>query len=213
MFPARLITSTLPVRSPLPKEPLDGVAVDVRRVHLDRRRQVQDDRAGRRRLNDIHHRGADLERVVELGAGEALRRVLVANVGAGDARFLLQADLRRVDRDLLAAFPVEAEYDAPLQHRDRVVEVDDRLLRPPQALVRPLDQVAAALRQDLDRDVVGDQVLFDQLADEVIVRLARRRETDLDFLEAHRHQCVEHLQLAGRIHWIDEGLVAVAQIY
>jgi len=53
-------------------EPLDGVAVDVGRVHLDRRRQVQDDLALRRGLYHVHDGGADIGRVVELGAGEAL---------------------------------------------------------------------------------------------------------------------------------------------
>ena len=66
-------------------EPLDDVAVDVGRVHLDRGRQVQDQLAVGRRLDDVHHRFADLEREVGLGAGEALGRVLVADVGAGHA--------------------------------------------------------------------------------------------------------------------------------
>src|SRR5205085_6627789 len=62
-------------------EPLDGVAVDVRGVHLDRGRQVEDDLApvgvG---LDDVHYRAADLDGVVEFGAGEALGRVLVADL-------------------------------------------------------------------------------------------------------------------------------------
>ena len=193
-------------------EPLDRVAVDVRGVHLHRGRQVEDDRPLRRGLDDVHHRGADLDRVVELGAGEALRRVLIPDVGAGDARLLLQADLRRVNGYLRHAFLVQAEDDAPLQHGRRVVEVDDGPLRALEALVRPLDQLPAALRQDLDRDVVRDQVVLDELADEVEVRLRRGREADLDLLEAHRHQGLEHAQLAGRVHGVDEGLVAVAQV-
>ena len=130
----------------------------------------------------------------------------------GHAALLLEADLGRVDGDLLAAFLVEAEDDPPLQDADRVVEVDDRPLRALQALVRALDQVAAALRQDLDRDVVRDEVLFDQLADEVVVGLRRRRKADFDFLEAHGHQGLEHLHLAARIHRVDEGLIAIAQV-
>ena len=63
------------------QEPLDRVGVEVRRVHLDRGRQVQDQRALRRRIDHVDHRVADLERVVELGAGEALGRVLVEELG------------------------------------------------------------------------------------------------------------------------------------
>ena len=58
----------------------------------------------------------------------------------------------------------------------------------PQALVGALDQLGAALGQHLDRDVVGDQVLLDELAHEVEVGLAGRREADLDLLEAHCDQ-------------------------
>ncbi len=82
-----------------------------------------------------------------------------------------------------------------------------------QALVRPHDQVAPALCQDLDRHVGGNQVLVDELADEVVVRLARGREADLYLLEAHRDEGFEHLQLAGRVHRVDEGLVAIAQVH
>ena len=65
------------------QEPLDGVGVDVRRVHLDRGRQVHDQRLVGRRLDDVGDRVADLDRVLDLGAGVALGRVLVAHVGAG----------------------------------------------------------------------------------------------------------------------------------
>ena len=79
-------------------------------------------------------------------------------------------------------------------------------------LVRALDQLLAALRQHLDRHVVGDQVVLDELADEVEVGLARRREADLDLLEAHLHQGVEHAPLARRVHRVDQRLVAVAEV-
>ena len=70
----------------------------------------------------------------------------------------------------------------------------------------------AALHEHLDGDVVGDEVLFDELADEVEVGLAGRREPDLDLLEAHRDERLEHAQLAVRVHRVDERLVAVAEV-
>jgi hypothetical protein len=76
----------------------------------------------------------------------------------------------------------------------------------------PFDQLRAALGQHLDGDVVGDRVLLDDLADEVEVGLAGRGEPDLDLLVAHPDQQVEHPQLAGRAHRVDQRLVAVAQI-
>jgi len=62
--------------------------------------------------------------------------------------------------------------------------VDDGLLRPPQRLERPLDELLAALDQHLDGHVVGDQAALDDLALEVVVGLGRRGEPDLDLLEA-----------------------------
>ena len=124
----------------------------------------------------------------------------------------LAAQLGRVHGDVDDAGLVEAEHDLPLQRVRRVVEVDDRLGRALDALVRALDQFLAALRQHLDRDVVGNQVVLDQLAHEVEVRLARRREPDLDLLEAHLHEGLEHVLLASGIHRVDQRLVAVAQV-
>jgi superfamily II DNA/RNA helicase len=90
--------------------------------------------------------------------------------------------------------------------------VHDRSWRALDALVGALDQLLTALDEHLDGDVVGDQVLLDQLTHEVEVGLAGRREADLDLLEAHRHQFFEHAQLAGGVHRVDERLVAVAQV-
>ena len=79
----------VPVRE-MAAEPLDPVGVDVRRELLDRRRQVHDHLLLRRRPPLRGHALADLERVVELGVVEALRRVL-------------EHDLRRrLGRELLA---------------------------------------------------------------------------------------------------------------
>ena len=75
-------------------EPLDDVGVDVGAVHLDRGRQVQDDRPLGRRLDHVHDRLADLHGELGLGAGEALRRVLVADFGAGNRLLELLAQAR-----------------------------------------------------------------------------------------------------------------------
>ncbi len=65
----------------VPLEPLEPVGVDVRRERLDRRRQVDDHLLLARRPPLGDHRLADLERVVELGAVEALGRVLEDDLG------------------------------------------------------------------------------------------------------------------------------------
>jgi len=117
-----------------------------------------------------------------------------------------------VERDLLDAGAIRAEHDVALQNAGRVVEVHDGLLGTDQRLVGAGDQVLARLGQHLDRDVVGNRIVFDQLAHEVEVGLARAREADLDLLVAHLHEQVEHDALALGAHRIDERLVAVAQV-
>ena len=163
-------------------------------------------------LEDLEHLVADVEGELELGPGVALGRVLVEHARLGDALLERAAQPRALDRDVDDPLLVGAEDDLALQDARGVVEVDDRLLRAGDRLVRALDQVLARLGQHLDRDVVGDQVLFDELANEVEVRLARRREADLDLLVAHAHEQVEHDPLALRAHRIDQRLVAVAEV-
>ena len=88
----------------------------------------------------------------------------------------------------------------------------DRLAGTPDRLVGALDQLGTALGQHLDRDVLGHEVVDDELAHEVEVGLAGAREADLDLLEPHLDQGLEHAALAGRVHRVDQGLVAVPQI-
>jgi len=51
-------------------------------------------------------------------------------------------------------------------------------------LVTACDQRFARLRQCLDGDILGHQILFDQLAHKIEVGLRCRRKADFDFLEA-----------------------------
>jgi hypothetical protein len=80
--------------------PLDRVGVDVGRRHLDGRRQVDDDLALRRRLEDLDHLVADVDRELELGARVRLGRVLVVDPRLGDALLELAAQPRAVERDV-----------------------------------------------------------------------------------------------------------------
>ena len=84
--------------------------------------------------------------------------------------------------------------------------------RSDQRFERALNQLLPALGQDLDLHVGGNHVLVDDQALEVVVRLRRRREADLDLLEPDVEQGLEERQLALGIHRVDEGLVAVPQV-
>ena len=58
----------------------------------------------------------------------------------------------------------------------------------------------------------GDQLVLDERAHEVEVGLRRRREADLDLLEAELEEQVEEPLLPRRVHRVDERLVPVAQV-
>ena len=198
----------------VPVHPLDRVGVHVGRGHLDGGRQVDDQRPVGRRVDHVDHPGADLQRVLQLGARVRLRRVLVEDVGVRgvDLRVLL-AEPGAGGGDVGDAVAVQAEDHPALEGGGRVVEVHDGPLRAAQRLERPLDQVLPALGEHLDGDVVRDHVVFDELPDEVEVGLAGRREADLDLLVAHLDQQLEHPTLALGRHRVDKCLVAVAEIH
>ena len=166
-------------------EPFELVGVGVRRRHLDGRGQIEDQRLSRRRPDHVLDRLADFQREIQFGAGKALGRIFEREIrlrrGVGE-----RLDLPRGgDGDLGDALAVGAEDDFALQRRGRVVEVQDDLLGALDRLEGALDQLGAALRQHLDRDVVGDLRALDDRADEVEVGLRGRGERDLDLLEAH----------------------------
>ena len=91
--------------------------------------------------------------------------------------------------------------------------MQDGLLGALQALHRPLDQVLAAGRQDLQPDVVGDHARgVDELLCEVEVGVSRCREGDFDLFVAELGEHFEVGPLLVAVHGVDEGLVAIAEI-
>ena len=133
-------------------------------------------------------------------------------MGAGALRDEIADELGPGDGDSLDAVAIEAEHQPALRGRRRVVQMDDGAPGAFQRLERARDLRHARLRQHLDRHVIGNQPLDDQLAREVVVGLRRRRKPDLDLLVAHLHQQLEHPKLAIGIHRLDQRLITVAQI-
>src|ERR671923_1005570 len=120
-------------------EPLDDIAVDIRRVTLDGRWQVEDDLVvlvvG---PDDALHRLADLNGELGFGQREALRRVLVAYEGPWDKLLQLLGELGGAGGDIDDPGLVETEHHAALQGIRGVIEMDDGAACAPDGFVRAL---------------------------------------------------------------------------
>ena len=171
-----------------------------------------DDRPAWSRVPRARCRVAGGQRHVEFGHAERLGRILQAPFGfrlrVGEA-----LDQRYLAVDELEHFvDAHVEHDAAPDRRGRVVDVDDDAACATHRGDRALDQVGARLGQHHRRDVVRDQIVFDQVADHVEVDLRRGRKAEFDFLEADAHEFVEQAQLLRLVHRVEQGLVAVAQV-
>ncbi len=107
----------------------------------------------------------------------------------------------------------KSESHLALYRRRRVVDVEYPLAGALEALEGTLDEMLSALAENLNDDVVGNQVLLDELPREIEFDLARRREADLDLLEAYSQEKIEKLELLVDPHGLDESLVAVAEVH
>ena len=68
------------------------------------------------------------------------------------------------------------------------------------------------LRQNLNRDIIGHQFLFDQLAYKIKIWLRRCRKTYFDLFKSNINEQLEHFQLLVRCHGFDQGLVTIAEV-
>ncbi|MGX1483234.1 hypothetical protein RKD45_002310 [Streptomyces griseus] len=180
--------------------PLEPVRVGGGRRTLHGGGQVEDDLAALLGLPDVADGLADLQGEVQLGVGEDLGAVLVAEdrLVAQDLVGVLHDQPGAVHGDLLDLLLRAAEDHTAKGGGGGVVQVDGGAPGTDQRLDGPLDQFLTGLRQDGDRHVLGDRALFDDRAYEREVGLAGGREADLDLLVAHAYEQVEHLALAGR---------------
>ncbi len=72
---------------------------------------------------------------------------------------------------------------------------------------------SARLDKDLDGHVIGDHVVFDDVTDEVEIRIRRGGETNFDLFEADGEQVSEESGFLVAVHGLDQGLIAITQIH
>ena len=193
-------------------EIFDLVSIDVGRCRLNRSWQIEDDRVIGGGGEDIHHRLAAFDGEVDLGGAERLWRIFEMPFGLRETRGLIAQQLGAVLGDLANLGLFHAEHHLTPQRRYGVIDMDDGRMDASQALKRSLDQILAALRQDLDQHVLRHAALIDQPTDEIIFGGASRRKANLDLFETDFQQQVEKPALLLGAHRVDERLVAIAQV-
>ena len=196
----------------MPAHPFDLVRIDIGGVHLYRGGKIEDHRLFPGGLPDVLYGCADLQCKIKLCAGKALRRILENEI-SGEILCTLFYPACSPLCDLDDALPVHIEHDIPLEGRSGVVNVENDVFAAPDRLKGPLDLLFSALGEDLDIDIIRDHVIVDEFPEKIILDLAGRGESDLDFLEAQLEEETVHLHLLTDHHRIDQGLVAVAKIH
>ena len=192
--------------------PLDLVRVHIGRCHFHRGRQVEDHGILRSRLPYVLHCCADLQGKIQLRAGKALGGIFKIDL-TGEFLSPLLDPLGSFYCYIDNGLSVLAEHHVPLKSGGGVVDMDYGLFAALDGLESLLDLILSALGENLNDDVVRDHVFLDQFPEKIILKLACRRESDLDLFKAELDQEFEHLHLLAYYHRIDQRLVAVPEIY
>ena len=187
------------------------VCIDVRHRKLNCNGQIDDDLVVFCRLPYVQNGVADLQSVLRFGSGEAFGGIFKVEIALVlFAVFLTELSAR--DSDLLDLVLILAENLLALRKTGGVVQMNDSVLAAFQCVESFLDNVLAALSQNLNGDVVGNHILLDKRTAEFIFRLRGSRESDFDFLKADIDQQLEEFQLFAQAHRSDERLISVPEI-
>ena len=192
---------------------LDLLGVHVGHGHLHGGGQIDDDLPLGAGLPDVDDGVADPLGKLDLGAGEALRGVLKAEVGLGHLLSVLVEGSCALLCDLHDLVLGQAEDLLPLGEGGGVIQVNDDVLGALDGVKGLLDDVGAGLGEHLDPHIVGDHVLLDDGAQELVLGLGGSGEAHLDLLKAQVQEELIEGQLLLQAHGGDEGLVAVAQVH
>ena len=180
-------------------------------THFHGHRQVDDDVVAFAGLQHVQNGVAHLQCVFRLGAGEALRGILEAEIALVFRRQLFD-QLRAFHGDPLDLFLALAEHLLPLGDAHGIVEMDNGAGRALAGFKGLADDMLPALGQHLHRDVLGDHVVLDQGTQELILRLGGGGEAHLDLLEAQAQQQMVKFQLLFQAHGNHQTLIAVPQV-
>jgi hypothetical protein len=190
----------------------DLVGKHVRRGHLYRGRQIDDDGLALVRAphggNGVDH----VNSVIQFGAGETFRRVLEHPFRFRMRERMLLHAFGAAHGNGFYAVAIGTEYLLALHGGGGVVHVHHGTASALERLVGAGNEFGTGLGEHLNGDVGRYAVLLDELTTEIEVRLAGGGKADLDFLEADLHEQVKKTLLLRKGHGFGQRLVAIAQV-
>ena len=190
--------------------PLNLIGIYIGRIHLNGRRQIKDNRL----LRSCHSPGflnscTYLQSVVQLCACKALRRILQHQISIIVLRILLH-QLCTFNGNLLNLLFILVENHVSLQSRGGIVNMYYYLFDSLNRLKCSLDQVLAALYQNLHPNIIRNHPPLYQLTQKIILNLGSCRKSNLNLLKSHLHQHIEEFHLLFYNHRLDQRLVAIS---
>ena len=189
----------------------DLAGIDVRHTARNGDGQIYNSLFVRCRLPHVEHGVANLKRVLRLGARETFGRVLesvVAAVALG--KFFKEfSPVRRYLEDFGFVF---AENLLALGYRSGIIKMNYDVFRAAYSFESLFYYVLAALREHLKRHVVGNELVLDEPARELVFGLACGGESYFDFLKSDFDEIGEKFELFFERHRVYERLIAVAKI-
>ena len=177
---------------------------------------------GRRNIDDrlgiclwlpyIQNGIAHLNRILYLGAMEALRAVLKTDIALYFCSQLLEK-LCSVHSDLFDLFFRLAEYLLSLCNRCGIIYMNNGIWCTVYSLKGLADNVLSCLCQYLHRHIIRNQLPVDQSTQKVVFRLGCSRKSNLDLLETDLNQHLKKLNLFLKTHWLDQCLITISKIH
>ena len=197
-------------------EILNLVGVAVRRGHFHGVRQVQNHFVVRRSTQFFQYPITDQHRIFRLRTGKTFGGIFIANIDIAVFHFFFRqlADQPRtfhgnVDNTL----HIGLKYHLALQGGRGIIKMHDHVFRSMNRVERFTDQMGSCLHQDLNRHIIGNQVLFNQGPQNFIFRFTGRGEPNFDFFKTNVHQRTEKTNFFFQIHGVYQRLVPIAQIH
>jgi len=190
--------------------PLNLICIHIGSIHLNGGRKIDNNRL----LRSCHAPGllnssTYLQGIIQLCAGEALRRILQHQIAVIILRILFH-QLCAFNGNLLNLFFIFVEDYISLQSRGGIVNMYHNFFDSLNCLKGSLDQMLTALYQNLHPDIIRNHPPLYQLTQKIILNLGSCRKSNLNLLESHLHQHIEEFHLLFHNHRLNQRLVSVS---